>query len=144
MTYLLLLVLHLLAAVAFIGTVVVEVLFMPGVRQRLPAAAGHRLEAAFAAQARRVMPWVLLVLFGAGLGLGWHHRGALAQPLASHFALLLWLKIGLAASVGGHFLRAMWLQRHGRLHGTRSRRLHLGVLVHVLAIAILAKAMFHL
>ena len=144
MTYLILLLVHLLAAIVFIGTVVVEVLFLPGVRRRLPAATGRRLEAAFAAQARRVMPWVLLALFGAGLGLAWHHRGALAQPLASHFALLLWLKIGLASSVFGHFLTAMHWQRHGRLDGPRSHRLHASVLVHVLAIAVLAKAMFHL
>lgn len=144
MEYLVLLVLHLLAAVAFIGTVLVEVLFMPGVRRRLPASTGRRLEAAFAAQARTRMPWVLLVLFAAGIGLAWHHRGALAQPLGSHLAMLLWLKIALAASVAGHFLRAMWLHRRGRLDGPRSRRLHLSVLGHVLAIAVLAKAMFHL
>ncbi len=144
MAYLILLLVHLLAAIAFIGTVLVEVLFMPGVRRRLPPAAGRGLEAAFAAQARTVMPWVLLALFSAGLGLAWHHRGALVQPLGSHFALLLWLKIGLAGSVLGHFLRAMWLQRRGRLDGPRSHRLHLSVLGHVLAIAVLAKAMFHL
>ena len=38
---------------------------------------------------------------------------------------------------------AMAWQRRGRLDGPRSHRLHLSVLVHVLAIAILAKAMFH-
>ncbi len=144
MAYLSLLLLHLLAAIAFVGTVLVEVLFLPGVRRRLPAAVGVRLEAAFAAQARRVMPWVLLVLYAAGLGLAWHHRGALAQPLASTFGLLLSVKIALAASVAGHFLLAMAWQRRGRLDGRRSRWLHRSVLLHLLAIALLAKAMFHL
>ncbi len=143
MEYLVLLVLHLLAAVAFIGTVLVEVLLMPGVRRRLPASVGRQLGAAFAAQVRTRAPWVLLVLFAAGIALAWHHRGALARPLASPFAWLLWLKIALATSVAGHFLRAMWLHRRRRLDGPRSRRLHLSVLGHVLAIAVLAKAMFH-
>ena len=144
MAYLALLLLHLLAAVAFIGTVVVEVAFLPGVRRRLPAATARRLEVAFAAQARATMPWVLAVLYLAGLGLAWHHRGALLQPLASTFGLLLVLKIGLAASVFGHFLLAMALQRRGALDGARSRRLHRSVVLHVLAIAVLGKAMFHL
>lgn len=144
MGYLPLLLLHLLAAIVFVGTVVVEVLLLPGVRRRLPAATGRRLDMAFAAQARAVMPWVLAVLYLAGLGLAWHHRGALAQPLGSHFAMLLWAKIALAASVFGHFLRAMVLQRRGRLDGPRSRRLHRSVLLHLLAIVVLAKAMFHL
>jgi hypothetical protein len=144
MTYLLLLLCHLLAAIAFIGTVLVEVLFLPGVRRRLPAASARRLEAAFAAQARAVMPWVLALLYLAGIGLAWHHRGALAQPLASTFGLLLAIKIALATSVFGHFLTAMHWQRRGRLDGRRSQRLHRSVLLHVLAIAILAKAMFHL
>ncbi|AKC88207.1 membrane protein [Pseudoxanthomonas suwonensis] len=144
MAYLLLLLVHLLAAMAFAGTVLFEVLFLPGVRRRLPAAAGLRLEAAFAERARRIMPWVLLALYAAGLGLAWHHRGALARPLDSAFALLLVVKIALAASVFGHFLWAMVQQRRGRLDGPRSRRLHRSVLLHVLAIVVLAKAMFHL
>ena len=155
MAYLLLLLVHLLAALAFAGTVLFEVLFLPGGRRQvpavqlnlqaeLPAAVGLRLEAAFAARAHRVMPWVLLALYAAGIGLAWHHRGALAHPLDSRFALLLSAKIALAASVAGHFLLAMAWQRRGRLSGPRSRRLHRSVLLHVLAIALLAKAMFHL
>lgn len=144
MAYLLLLLVHLLAAMAFAGTVLVEVLFLPGVRRCLPHALGLRLEAAFAAQARRVMPWVLLALYAAGLALAWHHRGALAHPLDSRFGLLLAAKIVLAASVAGHFGLAMAWQRRGRLGGRRSLCLHRSVLLHVLAIVVLAKAMFHL
>ena len=144
MAYFLLLVLHLLAAIVFIGTVVIEVLFLPGVRRRLPATGAQRLDIAFGAQARKVMPWVLLALYVAGAGLAWHHRGALAQPLSSLFATLLAVKLVLAGSVMGHFLCAMYWQRRGLLDGRRSHRLHLSVLLHVLAIAVLAKAMFHL
>jgi hypothetical protein len=91
---------------------------------------------------------VLLVLYGAGLGLAWQHRAALAAafaaPLASGFGLLLALKIGLALSVSGHFAAAMWWRRRGVLGGRRSHRLHLSVFCHVLAIVLLAKAMFYL
>ena len=61
-----------------------------------------------------------------------------------NFGLLLALKIGLALSVFGHFLAAMWWRRRGVLGGRRSHRLHLSVFCHVLAIVLLAKAMFYL
>ena len=57
-----------------------------------------------------------------------------------------WLPVhtGLALSVFGHFLAAMWWRRRGVLGGRRSHRLHLSVFCHVLAIVLLAKAMFYL
>jgi hypothetical protein len=76
--------------------------------------------------------------------MAWQHRAALAQPLASSFGLLLTLKIALALSVFGHFATAMVWRRRGVLGGRRSRRLHLSVFCHVLAIVLLAKAMFYL
>src|SRR5690606_24149014 len=101
-------------------------------------------ESAIGVRARRVVPWVLLALYGAGLGMAWQYRTALAQPLASSFGLLLSLKIALAVSVFGHFVTAMVLQRRGRLNGRNSRRIHLSVFTHVVLILILAKAMFYL
>ena len=71
------------------------------------------------------------------------HRAALAQPLTSSFGLLLMLKITLSLSVFGHFATAMFWRRRGVLGGPRSRRLHLSVFCHVLAIVLLAKAMFY-
>ncbi|MBV7482927.1 CopD family copper resistance protein [Bordetella sp. BOR01] len=144
MSYPVLLTLHLFAAVAFAGTVFFEVVMLEGVRRHVPREAMRIMESAIGTRARRVVPWILLVLYGAGLGLAWQHRAALAQPLASGFGLLLGLKIVLAASVFGHFLTAMALQRRGRLNARNSRRIHISVFGHVVLILLLAKAMFYL
>ena len=144
MPYGLLLTLHLLAAIAFAGTVFFEVVMLEGVRRHLPPEAMRAVERAIGNRATAIMPWVLLTLYAAGLGLAWQHRAALAQPLASSFGLLLALKMVLAVSVFGHFATAMMWRRRGVLNGRRSRRLHLSVFTHVLAIVLLAKAMFHL
>ena len=144
MSYGLLLALHLLAAIAFAGTVFFEVVMLEGVRRHLPPETMRAVERAIGNRAVRVMPWVLLTLYAAGIALAWQHRAALAQPLASGFGLLLALKIVLALSVFGHFATAMVWRRRGRLNGLRSRRLHLSVFGHVLAIVLLAKAMFYL
>lgn len=144
MSYGLLLALHLLAAIAFAGTVFFEVVMLEGVRRHLPPETMRAVERAIGNRAVRIMPWVLLTLYAAGIALAWQHRAALAQPLASGFGLLLALKIVLALSVFGHFATAMVWRRRGRLNGLRSRRLHLSVFGHVLAIVLLAKAMFYL
>lgn len=144
MPYGLLVTLHLLAAVAFAGTVFFEVVMLHGVRRRLPAETMRAVERAVGDRATATMPWVLLTLYASGLGMAWQYRGALAAPLASSFGLLLGLKILLATSVFGHFATAMVWRRRGTLRGARSRGLHLSVFAHVLAIVLLAKAMFHL
>lgn len=144
MSYGWLLVLHLLAAIAFAGTVFFEVVMLDGVRKRLPPTLMRELETAIGNRAVRIMPWVLLMLYGAGIAMAWQHRAALAQPLATTFGLLLGLKILLAFSVFGHFATAMVWRRGGVLNGRRSRRLHLSVFAHVLMIVVLAKAMLYL
>ena len=144
MTYPVLLILHLFAALIFIGTVFFEVLILESVRKRLPRTIMREVEREVGNRARKLMPWVLLVLYGAGIGLGWHYRGALAHPLAGSFGLLLWLKIVLAISVAGHFGTAMILRSRGQLRGRRSAVLHLSVFLHVVAIVLLAKGMFYL
>jgi len=143
MAYPFLLVLHLLAAIAFIGTVFFEVVMLEGVRRQLPRETMREVERVIGQRARAIIPWVLLVLYGAGIGLAWQHRAVLADPAASSFGLLLTLKIALAVSVFGHFLTAMVLTRRQRLDARRSRRIHLSVFCHVLAIALLAKGMFY-
>jgi len=142
MVYLLLKFAHLAAAAFFIGGVFFEVMILsraarslePGPRQQLSRALGQR--------ARKVMHWVVLVLFGAGLGLAWHYRAALAEPFASSFGTLLTVKICLALSILGHFLVVVFLMRTGRMTPARSRLIHLSVLVQMLGILFLAKAMF--
>ncbi|MDH5822245.1 hypothetical protein QFW77_04480 [Luteimonas sp. RD2P54] len=136
--------LHLLAAIAFGGSVFFEVVVLGALRRRLPARVVVQVEAAVGARARKVMPWVLLSLYGSGIGLGWTHRAALAPPTSGSVGVLLAAKIALALSVFGHFTFVMLRQRRGTLDAALSRRVHLSVFVHVLAIAVLAKAMFAL
>lgn len=143
MSYPLLLMVHLLAAIAFIGTVFFEVVMLKGVRKHLPRETTQDVERAIGNRAVKIMPWVLMALYGAGIALAWEHRAALAQPLASSLGLLLILKIVLAVSVFGHFVTAMVWRRRGLLGGRRSRRLHLSVFFHVIPIALLAKGMFY-
>ena len=143
MSYPLLLMVHLLAAIAFIGTVFFEIVMLEGVRKHLPRETMRDVERAIGNRAVKIMPWVLGALYGAGIALAWQHRAALAQPLESSLGLLLTLKIVLAVSVFGHFVTAMVWRRRGLLGGGRSRRLHMSIFCHVIAIALLAKGMFH-
>jgi len=144
MTYPVLLTIHLLCALFFIGTVFFEVLMLEGIRKNLPKDVMKQLEIAIGNRARRIMPWVLLALFSAGIGMAWlQYTPLLATPSTSKFGLLLWIKIGLATSVFGHFITAMTLRKHGRLHSRNFQRIHLSVFVHVVCIALLAKWMFY-
>ncbi|MCE5980925.1 CopD family copper resistance protein [Pseudomonas sp. LF19] len=145
MLYPLLLSLHLFAAVIFIGTVFFEVLFLEYIRKQLPAKLMLLLEQAIGQRARQLMPWVLLVLFGAGVGMVWlRYVPLLEAPLRSSFGTLLLVKIMLAASVLGHFLVAMLWFRNGQMNSGRVKFIHHSVFVHLLLILLLAKAMFYL
>ena len=144
MSYPILLTLHLFAALIFIGTVFFEVLILESVLKKIPAKAMILVERGIALRARKLMPWVLLTLFGAGLGMVWQrYLPLLATPLASSFGTLLALKILLAISVLGHFLTAMFLLKSGRMNARYSRVIHISLFCHMVAIVILAKAMFY-
>lgn len=144
MSYPILLTLHLFAALIFIGTVFFEVLILESVLKQIPAKAMIMVERGIALRARKLMPWVLLILFGAGVGMVWQrYLPVLATPLASSFSLLLTLKIILAVSVLGHFLSAMFLLKTGRMNARYSRFIHLSLFCHMIGIVILAKAMFY-
>ena len=82
MSYGVLLILHLLAAIAFAGTVFFEVVMLEGVRKHVPQETMRAVERAIGNRATAVMPWVLLMLYVAGIGLAW-------QPDAGHAALPL-------------------------------------------------------
>ena len=69
MLYLLFLLAHLFAALMFIGTVFFEVLILASVHKQLPARVMLLVEQGIGNRARALMPWVLLVLFGAGIGM---------------------------------------------------------------------------
>jgi hypothetical protein len=144
MGYPILLTLHLFAALIFIGTVFFEVLILESVLKKMPAKAMILVEQGIALRARKLMPWVLLTLFGAGLGMVWQrYLPLLVTPLASSFGTLLALKILLAISVLLHFLTAMFLLRSGRMNARYSRVIHISLFCHMVGIVILAKAMFY-
>ncbi|ETK17667.1 integral membrane protein [Pseudomonas sp. FH1] len=69
MLYLLFLLAHLFAALIFIGTVFFEVLILARLHHQLPARVMVRVEQGVGQRAKVLMPWVLLVLFGAGLAI---------------------------------------------------------------------------
>lgn len=145
MTYPVLLTIHLFAALFFIGVVFFEVLMLEPLRPQLPREAMRQLESAIGARARKIVPWVLLSLYGAGIAMAWMaYKPLLADPLHSNFGLLLWIKIALAISVSVHFLVAMALQRRGKLGSRYSRVIHYSVFTHMVGIVLLAKWMFHL
>ncbi len=142
MGYLLLKFVHLTAAAFFIGGVFFEVMILSRAARTLEAAPREQLSHALGQRARKVMHWVVLALYGAGLGLAWHYRSVLQAPLASSFGTLLTLKICLAFGILGHFLAVIYLMHRGRMTPARSRLIHLSVLVQMLGILFLAKAMF--
>ena len=133
MTYALLHTLHLLSAIFFIGTLFVEVATLAQAKRSLDPAARETFERALGARSRVVLHWVVLFVYGAGIGLAWFHRGALADPFASSFGLMLSLKILLAI-----------LLRRGRMSPARYHSLHVVILAQMVAIVLLAKGMFYL
>src|SRR3990167_5854986 len=69
MSYSLLHVLHLLGAIAFIGTLFFEVIILAKVKPQLAPGAVLELEQALGKRSRTVLHWVVLLVYGAGLGL---------------------------------------------------------------------------
>jgi hypothetical protein len=138
-----LLVTHLLAAIAFIGTLFFEVFIWHSARQQLADAAQSTADQAIAVRSRKVLHGVVLLLYGAGIALAWQHRGVLSQPLASSFGTLLSLKIVLALSIIGHYLLLAYWLKSARLTTVRASWIRRSILGHMLLIVILAKAMFY-
>jgi hypothetical protein len=136
--------LHLFAAIMFVGTVFFEVLILEGIRKPVGRETMRMVELAIARRARRLMPFVILVLYLAGVSMAWQYRETLAHPFASSFATLLWIKIILALSVLAHFITAMTLSGTGRLKSRHFKIIHLSVFCHVVLIVFLAKGMFYI
>jgi len=135
---------HLFAAIMFVGTVFFEVLILEGIRKPVGRETMRTVEIAIGRRARRIMPFVMIALYGAGIGMAWQYRDALAHPFDSSFATLLWLKIVLALSVLAHFITAITLLTTGRLKSRHFKIIHISVFCHVVLIVFLAKAMFYI
>lgn len=144
MSYFLLVTLHLFAAIMFVGTVFFEVLILEAIRRQVGHDAMRAVESAVGRRARRVMPFAIVALYGAGIGMAWQYRDLLSDPFESSFATLLAIKIVLALSVLVHFVTAVTLGARGKLKSRHVRFIHASVFAHVVLIVILAKAMFYI
>jgi hypothetical protein len=144
MSHFALVTLHLFAAIMFVGTVFFEVLILEGIRKPVGRDIMRTVEVAIGQRAQRLMPFVILLLYLAGIGMAWQYRESLAHPFASSFALLLWVKIILAFSVLAHFVTAITLISVGKMKSRHSRFIHLSVFCQVILIVFLAKAMFYI
>lgn len=142
MTYLLIKTLHLLAAMAFVGTLFFQVLILAPVSRRLGIAVVTPVNQALGQQARRVIHVVAVVLYGAGISLAWSYRSLLANPLGSHFGMLLSLKIILALLVIGHYAALIVLRNQQRITPRSMALLNISLLITACLIVICAKAMF--
>lgn len=142
MTYLLIKTLHLLAAIAFVGTLFFQVLILAPAAQRLDSSVRGLLGPVLGQQARHVIHIVAIVLYGAGLMLAWPYRSLLAHPLSSTFATLLSLKILLALLIIGHYAALIFLRRSQRITERSMYLLNVSLLIHAVLVVICAKSMF--
>lgn len=143
MDHLILVTLHLFAAIFFVGTVFFEVMILEAIRKSVGREAMRVVESAIGRRARRVMPFVILVLYAAGITMAWQYRDVLAHPFDGGFATLLALKIVLALSVLVHFIAAVTLGARGKLRSRHVRFIHISVFIHAVLIVVLAKTMFY-
>ena len=142
MTYLLIKTLHLLAAIAFIGTLFFQVLILAPAARRLDPSVRNLLSPVLGQQARHVIHVVAIVLYGAGLMLAWPYRSLLANPLSSTFGTLLSLKILLALMIIGHYAALIFLRRSQRVTERVMHLLNISLLLHAVLLVICAKSMF--
>lgn len=144
MLYLSLKTLHLLMAIAFIGTLFFQVFILAPVGRQLPEDMRGRMSTLLGQQARHVIHWVALLLYGAGIALVWPYRQALADPLASTFTFLLSVKLLLAVLIIGHYVALIVLRIKGRITERGMRMLNISLLAHAVALVLCAKAMLTL
>ncbi|UAW99361.1 hypothetical protein KEM63_05170 [Halopseudomonas nanhaiensis] len=142
MSYSLIKTLHLLGAIAFVGTLFVQVFILGPVMRQLPEQERARLSEALGQRARRVVHWVALVLYGAGLALGWQYRSVLAQPFSSHFSAVLTVKITLALLIVLHYVALIYLRKTHRIGPQGMHLLNVSLLMHAVLVVICAKALF--
>ncbi|WLH77140.1 hypothetical protein PSH81_15435 [Pseudomonas sp. FP2335] len=137
--YSLLLIVHLLAAIAFIGTLFFELVIWHSAREELAWSAQFTSDQAIARRSRRVLHGVVVVLYGAGLGLAWHYWSV---PWTARFTLLFSLKVSLALSIIGHYLLLAYWLTHKRLSAKRALWIRRSILGHMVLIVILAKSLW--
>ncbi|MFV2029452.1 CopD family copper resistance protein [Neisseria sp. S1] len=136
---------HLFCAVIFVGGVFFEALVLSVLHtDKVGREVRREVDRALSYRAPRVMPWVVGLLFISGLAMAHRYAAVLSSPFGSAFAVQLALKILLAFSVLIHFLIAVVKMRRGTLTAAWSKYIHIAVLLHMIAIVVLAKTMFYL
>ena len=140
-----LIVLHLMCATIFIGIVTFEVLILEGIRPHLPANYMERVEKGIHTRGKKVMPWVVVVLYTSGIIMAAQHFTRLNwSPLESSFGIILCIKILLVTSVLVLFVLAMKHSICGSMSSRRFRYTHLSVFLHMILIIVLAKGLYYL
>lgn len=142
MSYSIVKTLHLLGAIAFVGTLFFQVFILAPVSRQLPEGERSRLAAALGQRARRVVHWVALVLYGAGITLAWQYRAVLAQPCSSHFSTVLTVKITLALLIIGHYVALIFLRKNEGIGPHGMHLLNISLLMHAVLVVVCAKALF--
>lgn len=142
MTYLLLKTLHLLMAIAFIGTLFFQVMILWPATRQLDSTQRQTLSQQLGQRARHVIHWVALLLYGAGIALVWPYRQLLLTPMASNFSLLLSLKLLLALLIILHYVALIVLRKKALIAERGMYRLNVSLLIHGVLLVGCAKAMF--
>lgn len=142
--YGLLLTIHLLCAIIFVGAVFFEVLVIEPLEKRLPEGMGARLADAIPEHVRKFMPFVVALLFLTGGAMYWVHYSSRPDFFQSKFGIMLTIKAGLAIVVLGIFVSAIRASIKGTMDPCRFKYTHRIVAVLMLAIVLLAKGMYYL
>jgi hypothetical protein len=142
--YGLLVLLHLLCALVFVGAVFFEVLVIEPIEKTLPPDVGARIAEAIPRRVRVFMPFVVALLYLTGAAMFWIHYSSRPDFFQSRFGLLLTAKVSLTFVVLGVFVSAMRAARKGTMDVCRFRHTHRIVGAVMLGIVLLAKGMFYL
>jgi len=141
--YPVLLLVHLSCAIVFVGAAAFEVFILEALHRTFDHATMERIEQAVMQRARRVMPWVVTLLYASGISL-FATRCAGLSCLRTHFGWLLLAKVTLALAVLTVFVRTVRAGGRGELDPCRFKHTHRIVLALMAGIVFLAKAMFYL
>ncbi|QOZ55386.1 hypothetical protein [Bradyrhizobium sp. CCBAU 53338] len=140
--YLIIQILHLLSAMTFGGVVIFEVLILESLHGRFSKATMMEIESGIIRRARQFMPVVIVVLYSTGILLLRAHFPDLSIMPQSSFGRLLMVKVAFAAVVLVCFVSAMTLHFLNKMNPSIFKAIHLIVFSCVIAIVVLAKAMF--
>lgn len=142
--YGILLTIHLLCAIIFVGAVFFEVLVIEPLEKQLPAEMGKLIADAIPRHVRKFMPVVVALLFITSGMMYWVHYSTRPDLFHTTFGILLTIKASLAIVVLGIFISAIRASFKGTMDLCRFRYTHRVIAVLMLAIVLLAKGMFYL